>query len=323
MKSPFFVRGKTLRIASTCLLVAAIGINILSTTSSAQATDDVPETEITLSPASARITLEKAKKYEGEIDILNSGSADFTAKVSAGAYVVRGNSYETTFQPSTDAEKYRTQLSRWVTFEQSSYLVPAGGKVTVPYTINVPTDVPDGGQYAVIFAETTGGGDQNASVMTNKRVGAVLYASVAGTTREGGDVTSSTISWWQREALLTATTTLKNTGNTDFVAISTVEISNILGGEKVFTSNEQDFVVLPDTERDIIAEWPNATTGIYRVEHRVLYLGKTYVKQQIVLFASPLLIIASCFILFGIVGWIVVIIRIHRKNKGKKVAKWQ
>lgn len=281
-----------------------------------ETTEDI---QITLTPTSARFELNPGSVEQGTITILNTGRKSFEFNVYAAPYQVTNDEYNPTF----DRDVERTQIARWISFpEGSQFTLDYNHQIKIPYSITVPDDVPDGGQYAVLFAETSGKettpDEQSSGITSKQRVGTVIYAAIAGTTRESGSVQGSRTAWWQFSAPLTSAWYVKNDGNTDFVAKTSMKVMT-LGGKTVYQSQSpKELSVLPDTTRKITEQWDDASRGIYKVETTIEVTGKTTVKSTYVLVASPVFIIN---ILLIIGASVVAIIAIHHQKKPRKKKK--
>lgn len=273
----------------------------------AQVTASDGAIEMTVSPTKQQLSLQPGQQSEGKFSVLNTGEEQFTFKLYTSPYFVANEQYEPVF----NEESSRTQISRWVTMSEDEITLQPGEKHDVGYTVNVPTDVPAGGQYAVLFAETTEEATGESSIVAKKRVGMLVYGTVAGDTRESGEVVSNDIKRWQHTAPLMANVRLKNTGNTDFEASAKMTVSSLFG-KTVYESPEGENVLLPDTTRAIDLQWDGATIGIYKVSTTVGLLDDTYAEERYVLVASPLAVLSITIGFVLIVGGIVYGVRKKR-----------
>ncbi|MPT14539.1 MAG: hypothetical protein E2601_06495 [Microbacterium sp.] len=273
-------------VAGVLCLSLFLGFSVLGAGSAVAAVEDNTNPTITLSPTREKLALDPGEVYEGTFEIFNSGSSglDYTAYVSP--YQISDIDYQ---NPDFDTEAPRTQLSRWVTVLQSEGTLAVDEIVEVPYRIEVPNDVPAGGQYAAIFVETALPDSDGSSVVAKSRAGILLYVTVNGDTREEGLITESAIKWWQPEAPLMGSTIVQNSGNTDFFVSTTFHVANVFGAEAFDVSRQSP--VLPDTSRRITMEWPDSVPGIYQVTTTTSFLGtETTQTQWVVVLPVPLVI---------------------------------
>ena len=125
---------------------------------------------IQVTPVSSRLVLRPGQSLDYSMTVANIGTDKFGYSVYTAPYSVVDEDYNVSFSNETN----RTQLSRWIKFINEdgsttdtfkSTLEP-GAKQTVNYRISVPEDVPAGGQYATIFAQTDSDDKKDASGIT-------------------------------------------------------------------------------------------------------------------------------------------------------------
>jgi hypothetical protein len=257
------------------LMVAIFGASPSHAQSTSQ--DDL---QLTLSPTSTRLEVSPGQTYDGSFTIFNSGKEQLNFKVYAAPYQVKSANYDPVFSGETS----RTQISRWVQFAQKNYSVEPGKQADVHYTVEVPSSIPDGGQYAALFAETEG--QSEGSITSIKRVGMLLYAQAKGTTIEKGSSEPVSISFWNNSPTFTVTQKAVNAGNTDFEAKVSLQIKDLFGNEKY--ADDKTSVVLPETTRNIPIEWKDVPPlGIFNITSKATILGNTVETNKLVLFATP------------------------------------
>jgi len=275
----------------------------------------VDTTQITMSPTSTRLELMPGSSQKGEITVVNSGKKAYTFNVYAAPYAMNDSAYS---QPDFTHPSDRTLIASWITFEKDSYLLEAGQTLTVPYTIQVPQDLPGGGQYGVIFAETEGEVDTTSgnAVVSKKRVGMVLYAQVPGAARIDGSVDAFSTQWLQMDQSPVFRHTVTNSGNTHFDATVSYSVED-LGGKQI-ASDKITSVVLPDTTRAIELAWKNTPSfGLYNVTRTVSFLDTTESSKQLVLRVTPLfglIILAVIVCGIGGVGYAIYRVRSSRRR---------
>lgn len=271
------------RVAKQCFLAGFFGGLLLAGIFADNTLAAEPSTveSITLSPVNKRYSLDAGTTKSDEFKIVNDGKVAYTFKVYAQPYFVKGENYDPDYfskSPMSDANK-------WVSFEQQQYRIEPGQTLVVPYTFAVSKDAAPGGHYGVIFAETQASGKPDAtSVARQKRVGMILYATVNGDFRLGGEVSEQSVPFFQFTAPLVMHTTVKNTGNADFLVKMHTEISDVFGNKKF--SVDKEYPVLPDTSRKMVVEWKQAPTfGFYKVVTTSDFLTMSKTSSQYVLMA--------------------------------------
>lgn len=208
--------------------------------------DDSIKTGIQLAPASQRVTLDPGAHYEGTITITNTGATNIDYTVSVSPYQVNDD-YTSNFEKST---KY-TQISRWITLEETTGTINAGQVQVLNYVIDVPLDAPGGSQYAAIFVTTTDVTGAVETVRANASAGIVVLARINGETHEAGEIKETNIPLFLLNPPITATVKATNTGNVDEDIRTTIEVRNSLTGAVLYdnSADPQINTLLPDTER--------------------------------------------------------------------------
>ncbi|MBQ3294767.1 hypothetical protein IJG98_03550 [Candidatus Saccharibacteria bacterium] len=208
--------------------------------------DDAVKTGIQLAPASQRMTLDPGAHYDGTVTITNTGTTDIGYSVSVSPYQV-----DEKYSPVFTRENTYTQISRWITLEETTGSIGAGQVQVLNYVIDVPYDAPGGSQYAAIFVTTTDVVGAQETVRADASAGVVVLARVNGETRETGEITSVSVPSFILSPPLTATVRATNTGNVDEDVRTTIEVRNSLTGAVLYDNSADPDVntLLPDTER--------------------------------------------------------------------------
>lgn len=286
-------------------IVAALVVSLVLATSIASiARADNEGLEITMSPTSIRLQLKPGDTKTGKFTVLNSGSEAFDFNVYAAPYQVSGEAYNPVFTEETP----RTQISRWVSFETETYHLEPRESVEVIFNIQVPNSIPEGGQYGVIFAETTGETTVNTdgtAITSKKRVGTLLYASADGKTVEAGSLLDTKVEFFQTDLPITVSQRVENTGNTDFMSETTIKVLDVFGNQVATYKNEH--VILPNTVRAINhdVEGTFFAVGLYKVVTEANFLGAPVKSSHWVLilpfWAITVAVIVISLITIGVV----------------------
>jgi hypothetical protein len=220
-----------------------------------------------------------------------------------------------------------TQISRWIKFLDASgglvdtleIRVPACSKREVNFRVITPDSIPDGGQYAVIFTESS---DEGSSVINSaSRVGMLVYAHVNGgeTIREisiddlkiGKKVDSSD------KTVIFAGAKLKNGGNIDLDVTTTLTIKNILGHEVY--KNSSGVSLLPGSAvKEISDVWDSAPyLGLFVVDYEIMVGGevKASSSQVVLLLPLPVLILVVPALIVVVVGVVLFIKKQRNKRR--------
>lgn len=276
---------------------------------------DIPEYRLQISPAKEDVgDLKPGETYTGTFKVQNTGSKAFDFKVGVSPYTVVDEYYS----PNYDATNQYTDIVDWVKFSQETGHVEPNGEVEVAYEIKVPVDVPAGGQYALLTAETINeeNNTNNSGIVAVRRVGMIIYSNVKGNTRKTGAVIENKVPTFLFNPPVQATSIVENTGNTHANARYILQVYPLFGDEEVYT-NEEDpatLTVLPETRRFNTVTWPNAPhLGIFRVKQTVTIFGESSTTEKVV-FLCPIwfLFIVIALIFCGIF-WIITRVRARKQ----------
>lgn len=272
------------------ILVSAL---TLFTNVPASASDQL--TEITLSPAKTTPSLKKGQSYNGEFMVYNSGEADLKVKVSARPYESSHDGYKMT------ASNDRSLVHNWIKFKQQEIAIKAKSSVVVPYTIDTPTDIPDGGQYGLISVETINEQPtQSSGVATVLRLNMLVYASTDGQNRYEGKLSDIQIPFLNIGSNNTFSFKATNTGNTHYEINSDFSISDFFGNQKF--NMQKDDVVLPGIDKKIEFNWDRSPIiALTKVQLKANGLNQKIDQTKTVLFISPVffIILITIIVILG------------------------
>ncbi len=237
-----------------------------------------PVESITLSPTSKTYKVEAGQTFDDTLTVLNDGQTAYDFTVYTAPYSVTSGSYDPSFtSTAANADAYT-----WVQFKQTTWHAEPRETLKIPYTVHVKSNASPGGHYGVIFAEVQPSGTDGSTLARKKRVGSIIYATVNGDVHLSGAILGTNISWFQSKAPLTVTTSIQNTGNSDFTARVTYRASDIFGSVKY--TMQSDYVVLPSTTRDITVGWADAPWfGLYKLSVTTAFLDQKSAAETYVL----------------------------------------
>ncbi len=286
------------------LLAFILNVALIQITYAATPSND--STTISLSPVSKNYKLDPGKTEADFVTITNNGDTTFTFKLTAEPYSIKNASYE----PDYFTVRKNTDIKSWISFEQTMYTLEPKVSVKVPYRILTPNNANPGGHYGVIFAEIQPEKVQTeqTSLRQKSRVGMVVYSTVSGEYKMGGNVLSIRTPSLQFKSPLKSEVNVENTGNSDFPVETIFAVSDILGNRKHTATNT--YQMLPGTERRINLAWDKSPGfGLYEVITSVKFLDKKESKTSYVLMAP-----ISYYMIFIIGIFVAVIYFISRKR---------
>lgn len=277
-----------------------------------------------VSPVSARVVLKPGSELDYSIIVSNVGTESFNFSVYAAPYTIVDEDYNVSFSNETN----RSQIVRWIKFiaDDGSLVdtykgsVEAGAKKAVSYRISVPEDVPSGGQYATIFAQTdTPESSSNTSgLKTVSRIGMVVYGRSEGETEDSAEIAEYNVPGFLFAGPVSVKSLVKNTGNTDFEARYKLTVKSITGNE-LYTA-EDSHNILPDTARRENLSWENTQfMGIFQVTYRVEALDQVREETHLVIIMPVYMIIIFIALLTILIVWIIMMNRKRKERKSRLV----
>lgn len=299
---------KCLALAFTLIL----GISFLMPTSAFAQPDDII---VSLRPSEQDLELTPGKTYQESVVVYNIGKRDFDFSVEVAPYQTKDNSYE----PDFFSETSYTKLANWITFEKQKFHVRADSSAEVKFTIKVPADAPNGGQYAAILIQldNTGTGADTSGVGITSQLAATIHGHIKGNAvRREGKMISHSLPTILLSSPFTATSIFENTGNIDYRVTESWTIRDFFTNRELVSpssANNSGYVygtvsaaVLPATERTIKLNWQDAPAiGVFRVEQTISYFDQTETYSRVVVVCPIwLVILVGAFIIFGLI-WLV------------------
>ena len=301
-----------LKLAS--LLLAVVGILSLAVSAPAVAASEDQKSQITVTPTKLQLDLDPGQQIDGEYTAINTGDLQVTIKVYASPYRILDSEYNRQYDDTTWS---RAQLASWVSYEQDEFTLDPEESVVVRYRIEVPTNVPAGGHYAMLMTEIQPDDSQGdgASIISKKRIGISAMAHVAGETVRSGSIASDEVGFWQTGSTVESSLAIENTGKIHFPVKTQMKVHSLLD-KLIYTSDELELDVLPDTTRAMDHEWSEASIGLYRVELVANFLNEDHVVSRWVLVMPLWIPLVAFIVLFaGLVHWL------YRKRKNKSKGK--
>lgn len=294
-------------------ILASLTIALAGTSASPALAEEnkIPEYRLQMSPAKQDIgELKPGTTKTGTFKVQNTGSKPFDFKVGVFPYTVSDDGYS----PNYDTVGKFNDIVEWVTFSQTEGTLDAGEEAEITYTITVPRDVPAGGQYAILAAETTGEKNTSGSsgIVAVRRVGMLLYSEVEGNTRRTGTVVENNIASILFNPPISATSIVENTGNVHATAEYTLQVFPFFSDEEVYTNEENPITltVLPETRRFNTLTWTGAPhLGIFRVRQTVKIFGETSITEKIVFLCPIWFLFIILALIFCMIAWIITRIR--------------
>ena len=236
---------------------------------------------VSVAPTIQRVELDPGANYHNSVTIRNAGDRTLEVHMSISPYAVE----DITYAPIYSVRNAYTQIVNWIHLEETDFTLEPYNSKIVNYTVNVPQDVPGGGQYAVIFAEAKEV-DKEDSVQAIASPGVIFVARVNGDTRMTGEIKNTNIPLFLLAPPVSATATFQNSGNVDAEAKMTLKIEDYFTGSIIYdgSSDPLEKTILPETTRELTVSWANVPRlGVLKVTLNTEFMGDAEVKSRIVI----------------------------------------
>lgn len=269
--------------------------------------EETPDYRIQITPAKVELDLEPGKVTTMKFKVQNTGAKEFEYQVFASPYSVSNEKYEQDFS----AENKYTYLAKWIKFSEESGKIAPDGEEEITVTVEVPKDVPAGGQYAAIFARMIEPESENdtTGITALKQVGMLIYSTnVDGNTRETGNIVEAKVPSFMFAPPIKATSVVENTGNVHADATYIMQVYPLFGDEEVYTNEEnpEKRTILPETRRLNTLTWDGAPQlGIFKVKQTVKFLDEVKEIEKVVFICPIWFLLIILVLIFLAVFWIV------------------
>lgn len=206
------------------------------------------------------------------------------------------------------AEKISTPLADWISLDNTDTIIPAKSQTKITATINVPSEVPFGGYYAVIFfdplpnpADLTIQGNQ-----INARLGAITLASigVASSQNEAEIITFTSDKSFYNADSPQLTLRAKNTGLNFFTAKPSITIDPLIG--QTTTIDWEEKTILPGKVRrwEKQINLPSNYSVISKITINLSLENGQFVTKSFTVYSFPVqktILLAILFVVLSIV----------------------
>lgn len=286
---------------------------------------DAGDRGLSMSPLNQVMVLFPGETYNGSFNISNpeSNDTDFAYVVSVKPFFV-DEEYHIYYEETDNLN----QIVDWITVGNSEGLLKPNQSTVIDFTIDVPDDIPSGGQYAAITVyskEADNAAGEDMGIQINQTIGMayIIYAELAGTTERHGDILDVDVSSFLFSGSIHGSATIKNTGNVHSQATYTMQVFPLFSGEEVFTNEEkpETDLILPGRALYHETKWDDTPWfGIFNVVYKVEFEGVTTEVNKMVIVCPVWLLFIIIFVVFALIFYFVAKAK-ARKKAAKKAEK--
>ena len=323
------LRGFIVVLAGFCALVGVNGMVFADEEN--QEGETKPATSISISPVNKVLKLEPNKTYDDSFKVMNNGADAIKFEVYASPYSYTKDEDDGTYKLGFSNETTYTQITRWITFRDSNgaytskpkFKVEPGTTFVVHYRVKTPSSIPDGGQYAVIFAHTLSDDTESGGLKTEASPGLVVYGRSNGVTKFSFETYDLKINKTMQDGEKTVTkingtSMVNNSGNVDFMAYGKLTVRGIFGHQYYVTPETKGVSIIPETELEVSDAWDDTPYfGLFNVTWSVTVKDETKEISRLVLIL-PVPIIILMILLLTIIGiWITIMVRKRKERRSR------
>lgn len=281
---------------------------------------------IAISPTSQKIVLMPGEVYEGGFIVANPRSAteDLNYLVTLKPFfpVSTADSKDDYGNADYVTKTNMNMIVDWATISNPVGRVEPNGEQVVSFTIDVPEDAPAGGQYMGLLVRENPdviGLEDSLAVTEIMQMAHIVYAEVAGETRQEGDILENNIPSFVMNNELAATSMVKNNGNIHTDAEAALQVWPLFSDEEICTNEENasSIFVMPGTERYHTETCQLPSVGIFRAKQTVKIFGETSIVEKTIIVCPIWLLFIIIFVIFALIFYFVARAR-TRKKAAKK-----
>ena len=273
------------------------------------------EKTFTVSPMNQTFDLVPGKVYDGSITILNTANSEsnFDYRVSISPYNVIGENYDADL---VTVSNY-SMITDWIKIDNPTGTLKSNETKEINFTITVPKSAPGGGQYAALLVSENIN-DDNSVVSDTFEIASLIYASVSGEVKRGGEILENNIPGFVLNTPVAVSMLISNTGNVHESATVTIDVKNVITGGVILSSEQNgrySEIIMPETTRRIernIMDLP--VVGIVNINQTIYYNGQSSIESRNVIICPIWFMILAVAMIGGTIGGIILAIKKHHKK---------
>ena len=313
------------RVINTLMVGAMLAMSMVGLSGERAFADS---NSMTVSPPYEKILLIPGETYHGTVSVFNSNNSTRALKyaVEVGSFSQRkvegGEAKDDYGSLDRISVSSYNQIMDWIKLEKTSGSLEPGVGENIPYIIEVPDNAPGGGQYATILVvdETTSNvqGSGNIGINQSFQFASIIYAEVAGETKEDGEILENNMPSFLLNGPFEATSMVKNKGNVHTDAEYVLQVTPFFGGDD-FCNNEEKpetSLILPETERYHAQTCDLPAVGIFKAKQTVKIFGETSIVERTIIMCPLWLLFVILFVVILIIVWI--FFRVKSRGKSRR-----
>ena len=278
---------------------------------------------IALSPMSQKIILTPGETYYGGFIVANPAnqSEDLNYLVTIAPYFPEASEGSMDDYGSGNFTTYTNMnmMTDWIEIENPTGTIHPNGSITISFTIAVPSDAPAGGQYASLLVKedrSANNVEDSVAITEVMQMAHIIYAEVAGDTREDGTILSNNIPSFVLNDTLQTTSMVQNNGNVHTDAEYTLQVWPLGSNEEICTNEEESNtnMIFPSTERYNIQSCKLPLVGVFRAKQTVKIFGEESIVEKTIIVCPLWLLFFIVFVIMALIIWLVMRAKARRRG---------
>ena len=304
-------------------IILAVGLLVCSFGGSFRAFAEDTKSTMVVSPMTQKLILLPGESTTASISVSNPNDAtrelEYSLHIGSFSQIKDDESIDDYGTVDTDSVSNYNLMMNWITLPRETGTVAPNETDTVHFTIDVPQDAPAGGQYATIIVKdetkTADAGSGNVTIQSITQVASIIYAEVAGETRDEGKILENDVPGLVLSNPLTTTSMVENSGNVHTNAKYILQVWPLIGDEEICTNEENpaEGLVMPETKKYHKEECNLPPFGVFRVRQTVRIFGEESIVEKMVILCPIWLLFVFVFAIIVVVFWLVM----RAKNRKK------
>ncbi|MGE5558668.1 MAG: hypothetical protein ACM3WV_08655 [Bacillota bacterium] len=201
--------------------------------------------DLNVSPSNFDLAVRPGGVYNGHLWVNGSPDRALQIRGYAQDWYLKSTGEMVCLQPNS----LKRSAAGWIRFEPANFVIPAGGRQKVKFTVTVPENA-EGGYWSLIFFQTVQAAPKNKTALTiSGRLG-VTFHIATGNPVAKVQLNQLKLSWNLSKRKITGTVKLSNVGNVLLHYQGRLEIRD-LSNKIVARTVIQKSAVLPESYRTI------------------------------------------------------------------------
>lgn len=296
------------RLTSLYLIITLCFIFGFSGIARAQSKSALEVQGLRIDPFLIELNMESGQVVNQTIDLTNTTDSPLTFNISINDFVPNGNTGQPIFLDSSEASDPKYSLSNWVTVtQQPQFTIPARANTQVIFSIRVPEDAEPGTHYGgILFGQVAGKLNDSGAAVEHK-AGSIILVKLGKSQEQVILDSFTTKKKLYQSGPVEFLATLNNIGNVHSKPKGDIAIKDIFGRQVTEVHvNPDALIVMPQTKRDFVQNWPvKLGIGRYTAE-AVLFYGNPKIELRAIttfwiLPVKELVLVMLGFLILGII----------------------